>query len=159
MNFQYKGIWNWHIKISTCDTEYCFKQWWSTTPWISTKQSTTSHLKSMSTKKHDIFQLKFWFWLERHKNVAELKWDSHPSPLYNGIPTLPHSIMGSPMAIQIHCINKQYKAYMHSLSQKKACRDRSIGLGWWYPHNNHLFLFYFSLIWQRRKEIILLVFS
>jgi hypothetical protein len=40
-----------------------FKQWWSSIPPISTKQTTTFHLKSLNTKDHNIWCWKSRSWL------------------------------------------------------------------------------------------------
>ena len=51
-----------------------FKQWWSTIPSTSTKQTITSHLNLLSTKKdHNIWRWKSMFWHETGaKNASEL---------------------------------------------------------------------------------------
>ena len=51
-----------------------FKQWWSTIPSTSTKQTITSHLNPLSTKKtHNIWRWKSMFWHETGaKNASEL---------------------------------------------------------------------------------------
>ena len=57
------------------------KQWWSTTPIVSTNQTITSLLNSLNTTKYDITIWKWMSWLGEHNNVVSVKklMESQPS--------------------------------------------------------------------------------
>ena len=77
------------------------KQGSLTIPPISTKRTTTCHLKSLNIKLTTVLEIQIKAW-NRQKNVSELNWLGFLRP-----------------ALQQHILIKQYKTYTDFLSTQK----------------------------------------